>query len=156
MADAASGRLRAYRTWVAYGELHVPSTSRSRSFSNPSKSRLPPPRITGAVGHILVAGCSRASETLLMDYVATVTDRDDGFTAGELWGLAWALGAFAVLAWVRVAFLLDHYPRPLSSELGLWLGAAVLASVFAAACTVLSGFKSVAGRQFADLESFDE
>ena len=43
------GSLTAYRTWVAYGEFHTPSTSRSRSLSNPSNSRLPPPSTTGAV-----------------------------------------------------------------------------------------------------------
>src|SRR6266542_4107912 len=39
----------AYRTCVAYGELTALTTSRSTSWSNPSNSRLPAPRITGAV-----------------------------------------------------------------------------------------------------------
>ena len=48
-AYSCPARLMAYRTWVAYCELQVPSTSRSISCSNPSNSRFPPPNTSGAV-----------------------------------------------------------------------------------------------------------
>lgn len=41
---------------------------------------------------------------------------DNGFTASELWGIAWALGVLAGIAWVRAAFLMDH-PHPMSREI---------------------------------------
>jgi hypothetical protein len=71
---------------------------------------------------------------------------DDGFTARELWGIAWVLGLIAVAAWIRVAFLLDNGTAQWTPQLGLTLGAASLASAFSPACTVLSGVKSAAGR----------
>lgn len=74
-----------------------------------------------------------------------MTDSDDGFTASELSALAWFLAIVAVGAWLRIAFVMDH-PDPVSHELGLWLAVASLATVFSAACMVLSGVKGVAAR----------
>ena len=49
VAGRGRQRLTAYVVCVAYCEECTLSFSRSRSWSNPSKRRLPPPRMTGAV-----------------------------------------------------------------------------------------------------------
>ncbi len=73
------------------------------------------------------------------------TQDDDGFTARELWGIAWLLGLLGVAAWVLAATFLNDVDA-VTRKLGLVVGVAVLASVFSAACTVLSGLKAAEAR----------
>lgn len=70
---------------------------------------------------------------------------DDGITARGLWSLAWVLAVVAGISWFTTASLMDE-PRPIDRELGLWLAAAVVATVFSAACAVLCGVKGAAER----------
>ena len=71
---------------------------------------------------------------------------DGGLTERGLWGISWGLGVLASVAWFTSASLMDRRPA-LDRELGLWLGVAVMATVFSAACAVLCGVKNaVRGR----------
>ena len=70
---------------------------------------------------------------------------DAGIPARGLWGIAWALGVVAGVSWLTAAKLMD-VPHPITRELGLWLGAAVMSTVFSAACAVLCGVKEAVQR----------
>ena len=71
-----------------------------------------------------------------MPYIAGMTLEDDGITARGLWGIAWALAVLAGIAWFTAASLMDE-PHPITRSLGLWLGTAVVSTVFSGACAVL-------------------
>lgn len=71
---------------------------------------------------------------------------DSGISERGLWGLAWGLGALAAIAWFTSASLMDRRPA-IDRELGLWLGVAVMATVFSAACAVLCGVKNAVSRR---------
>jgi uncharacterized membrane protein YhdT len=68
----------------------------------------------------------------------------NAFTAGELVGIAWVLGIVAVAGWIRIAYLFGDSGDPWTGELGIWIGVAVLATSYSAACVVLVGVKGVA------------
>lgn len=76
----------------------------------------------------------------------TYEEQDEGFTGSQLWGMAWVLGLLAGGAWLRVAVLVSHSPHSLTIRVGLLLAVAAMASVFSAACVVLTGVKSAEHR----------
>jgi hypothetical protein len=74
-----------------------------------------------------------------------MADEDPGLSARGLQGIAWALGVFAGVSWLAAANLMDA-PHPITRALGFWLAAAVISTVFSAACAVLCGVKEAAQR----------
>jgi len=69
----------------------------------------------------------------------------DGMSSSALWGASWVLGILAVGCAVRLAtFAADG--TQVHSEHFVWLILGVLAGAFSAACTVLTGLRSMEQR----------
>lgn len=70
---------------------------------------------------------------------------DGGFTINALWGAAWVLGLITMGSLViLIKSAVDDVP--VQSQVFLWLGVGVIASVFSACCAVLAGVKAAEQR----------